>query len=65
MNTDEHLVTPIKIGNTNLTPNTAIIIPQRRNLLLQTRAIVAKIVAFTTALSKDKLSSKTDKMVPW
>ncbi|MBD3814382.1 MAG: FAD-dependent oxidoreductase [Betaproteobacteria bacterium] len=47
------------------TPKTAISIPQIRNLFLQTTAIVARMVALMTALSKDNESSRTESTVPW
>ena len=49
----------ITIGNTNLIPNTAIAMPHVRNRCLHLCDIFSSFVAFITALSKDRLTSRT------
>ena len=48
----------IIIGNNNLIPKTAINIPIVKNIFCQYSLIFFNTVAFTTALSNDKLISK-------
>ena len=46
-------------GSKNLTPKTAMIMPQVKNLCCHLGVILSRTTAFTTALSKDKVTSKT------
>ena len=48
-------------GNINLIPKTAIKIPQVTNLCCHFSVIFSNFIAFTTALSKDKVISSIDK----
>ena len=50
------------IGNNNLIPKTAIKIPQVKKRCCHFGDIFSNFVALITALSKDKLTSKIDKM---
>ena len=47
-----------RMGNKNLIPKTAIKIPQVKNLCCQMCVICSSFIAFMTALSKDKLTSR-------
>ena len=48
-------------GNKKRIPKTAIIIPQVKNLSRHLWLIFSNFIAFTTALSKERLTSSTDK----
>ena len=51
------------IGNKNLIPKTAIKIPQVKNLILHLWLIFSSFIALTTALSKDRLTSKIPRTI--